>query len=75
MLDRLFNQNVQRDKLAEYIGLISGGYGSQGTSTQPYFRNVGASLLGGGLAGAQLGPALGVGGGLGAGLGGLLALL
>lgn len=70
-----FNQNVQRNKLADYIGLISGGYGSEGTSTQPYFRNVGASLLGGGLAGAELGPALGIGSGAGAGLGGLLALL
>ncbi len=69
-----FNQNVQREKLADYLGLISGGYGGEGTSTQPYFRNIGASLLGGGLAGAKLGPALGLGGGAGAGLGALLSL-
>ena len=69
-----FNQNVQQAKLADYLGLVSGGYGSEGTSSQPYFRNVGANILGGGLSGAGLGQALGVSPGLGAGLGAALSL-
>ena len=69
-----FNQNVQQDQLANYLGLVQGGYGSEGTSTQPYFRNVGASILGGGLTGAMLGNTLGIGAGAGAGLGALAGL-
>ncbi len=69
-----FEQNIQADKLAQYLGLVGGGFGSEGTSSQPIQRNIGAQLLGGALAGAKLGPALGLGAGGGALAGGLLNL-
>ncbi len=72
-----FEQNIQADKLAQYLGIVGGGFGSEGTSSQPIYRNVGANILGGGMAGAGLGQALGLGAGgtaATAGLGGLLSL-
>ncbi len=72
-----FEQNVQAEKLAQYLGMVGGGFGSEGTSSQPIYRNVGANILGGGMAGAGLGQALGLGAGgtaATAGLGGLLSL-
>ena len=73
-----FGQNVEANKLAEYMGLVGGGYGTTGTTTQPVFRNQGASLLGGALAGAGLGGMLGIENPLGLGGmalgGGLLGL-
>ena len=72
-----FEQNIQEDKLARFLGLVSGGYGSEGTSTTPIFRNVGANLLGGALTGAALGgeDLLNLGAGGTAGLAGAGALL
>ncbi len=69
-----FEQNIQANKLAQYLGLVGGGFGSEGTSSQPIYRNVGANILGGGLAGAGLGQAAGFNPALGAGAGALLSL-
>ncbi len=70
-----FEQNIQANKLAQYLGIVGGGFGSEGTTTMPVYRNVGASLLGGGLAGAGLADALDLGSGGTAGAAGLGALL
>lgn len=71
-----FEQQKPFDKLAQYMALISGGYGSQGTTTQPVFSSPGASFLGGAATGAGIGNMIGGGTGaaVGAGLGGLLGL-
>ena len=58
-----FGQNSQANKLGQYMGLVGGGFGSQGASTQtvPFQRSSPAlGLLGGGLAGAGLGQMLGI---------------
>lgn len=63
-IDRFnFEQNKPANKLAQYSGLVSGGYGSTGTQTTPFFNNTGASVLGGALGG--LGAASKMGGGMG----------
>jgi len=63
-IDRFnFEQMKPFNKLAQYSGLVSGGYGSTATSTQPYFRNTGANVLSGALGG--LGAAGSLGGGMG----------
>lgn len=68
-----FEQQTPWDKLARYSGLVSGGYGSQGTQSTPVYTNNAANFLGGAAAGASLGQQIpGLGPGLGAGLGGLL---
>ena len=69
-----FEQNIQADKLAQYLGIVGGGFGSEGMTSTPIHRNYGVDILGGGLAGAKLGPALGLGAGGGALAGGLLSL-
>jgi hypothetical protein len=80
-MDR-YNYNADRDALGlqNYMNLVSGNYGSQGssTSTVPEARS---NPLGGALSGALGGGALGlmlgggpIGAGVGAGLGGLLSL-
>jgi hypothetical protein len=64
-----FDQNVDAEKLRNYLALVGGGTTGSQTS-QPVFRNPLASGLGGALGGAQLGsyfgnPMLGaIGGGL-----------
>ena len=48
-----FEQNVDDQRLANYLSLVGGGtVGSQ--TIQPVFKNRGLSALGGGLGGAQL---------------------
>lgn len=68
-----FEQNVDAQKLNNYLALVGGGtVGSQ--RSQPVFRNPLASGLGGALGGARLGSALGFNPMLGAIGGGLLGL-
>ena len=71
-IDRFnFEQNVDDQRLANYLSLVGGG--TVGPQTlQPVFRNRGLSALGGALGGAQLANLAGFGGGTGAILGGLL---
>jgi len=64
-----FEQNIDAQKLRDYMALVGGG--TTGTQTsQPVFRNPLASGLGGALGGAQLGASFGnpmlgaIGGGL-----------
>ena len=69
-----FDQNVDAQKLRDYMALIGGGtVGSQ--SIQPVFRNPLASGLGGAMSGAQLGSMAGFNPMYGAIGGGLLGLL
>ena len=70
-----YEQNIDDQKLRNYMALISGG--TVGSNTiQPVFRNQGASALGGALGGAQLAslinPSYGAMGAIGGGLLGLL---
>lgn len=67
-----FEQNKDKDKVAQYLALVGGGYGTSGTSstTQPLYSNPAGSFLSGALGGAGLGSLLG-GGPLGAGIGAL----
>jgi hypothetical protein len=73
-----FAQQLPYNKLAQYAGLIQGNYGGTETTTQPYNRSIGGSLLEG--AGAGLGLAEKIsqvgwpGGLLAAGIGGALSL-
>lgn len=74
-----FNQNLQANKLAQFMGLVGGGYGSQGTSTMPVqsrnpFLGLMGGALGGGLLGNMIFPGQG-GSAAGAGLGGLMGLM
>ena len=71
-IDRFnFEQNVDDQRLANYLSLVGGGTVGSNTA-QPVFRNRGMSALGGALGGAQLANLAGFGGGTGALLGGLL---
>lgn len=79
-----FQNQAPWQQLQQYMGMIQGNYGGQGTSTATGpRRSVGAGMLGGGVSGAGLGylasDALGLSGGQGALLGGaggsLLGLL
>ena len=74
-IDRFnFEQNIDAEKLKNYLGLVGGGtVGS--TSSQPVFRNPLASGLGGALSGAQLGSMADFNPMYGAVGGGLLGLL
>lgn len=69
-----FEQNLPYQKLAQFMGLISGNYG--GTMSMPSYSNPAAGALGGAAAGAGIGthimPGWGTAGG--AALGGLLGL-
>ena len=69
-----YEQNIDDQKLRNYMALISGG--TVGSNTiQPVFRNQGTSALGGALGGAQLAKLAGfspMGGAIGGGLLGLL---
>jgi len=70
-----YEQNIDDQKLRNYMALISGG--TVGSNTiQPVFRNQGTSALGGALGGAQLAslinPSYGAMGAIGGGLLGLL---
>jgi hypothetical protein len=64
-----FDQNVDAEKLRNYLALVGGGTTGSQTS-QPVFRNPLASGLGGALGGARLGASFGnpmlgaIGGGL-----------
>jgi hypothetical protein len=68
-----FEQAQPLSSLANYMAAIQGGTIGRDTVT-PYFRQPGASALGGALGGAQLGAQFGMGG-LGAIGGGLLGLM
>jgi len=70
-----YEQNIDDQKLRNYMALISGG--TVGSNTiQPVFRNQGASALGGALGGAQLASLINPSyAGMGAIGGGLLGLL
>lgn len=73
-----FAQQLPYNKLAQYMGLIQGNYGGTTTSTAPYDRDIGGSLLSGAQAGLALGtqifgPMGWPGGLLAAGVGGLLS--
>ena len=69
-----YEQNIDDQKLRNYMALISGG--TVGSNTiQPVFRNQGTSALGGALGGAQLAKLAGfspMGGAIGGGLLGLI---
>lgn len=68
-----FEQNIQQQKLKDYMALVGGG--TVGSNTiQPVFRNSASSALGGALGGAQLGSSLGLNPMMGAGIGGLLGM-
>jgi hypothetical protein len=69
-----FEQGAPYDSLQRYMQTVNGNFGS--TTSQPYYSNTGAGILGGGLAGAQAGSAIGGpwGAGLGAIAGGILGL-
>lgn len=80
-----YSQTLPYQQLNEYLGQIGGSYGSQGSTTSPFFTNSTANALGGALGGAQLGSAVlgsnglgllsnGVAAGGGAGLGALLSI-
>lgn len=70
-----YQQTVPQQNLAQFMSYVYGAPAGSVTS-QPVFRNLGGSILGGGLAGASIGSAIpGIGTGLGAGIGGLLGLL
>lgn len=47
------------DVLARYQGAVSGNYGGTRNTTSPYYYNPWTSMLGGGLAGAQIGKQIG----------------
>lgn len=67
-----FQQMEPSERLAKYMGLITGNYGGTTTGNSANFPMAGSrlsGLLGGGLTGAQLGGAFGP---AGAGVGGLL---
>ena len=68
-----FNQLRPHDNLNRYQRMVRGDFGR--TTTQPLYRNRGAALLGGGIAGAELGGMLGFNPWIGAGIGGLAGLL
>ena len=69
-----YEQNIDDQKLRNYMALISGG--TVGSNTiQPVFRNQGASALGGALGGSQLAQLAGFNPMYGAIGGGLLGLL
>ena len=70
-----YEQNIDDQKLRNYMALISGG--TVGSNTiQPVFRNQGASALGGALGGAQLASLINPSyAGMGAIGGGLLGLI
>lgn len=64
----------------ERLGIMQGALGLQpanlgGTSSQPYYENTGANVLGGALGGASLAGTLGMSAGMGAGAGALLGLI
>ena len=65
-----FGQNKEADKIAKYLALVGGGYGSETTNQKPIYYNPFASGLGGALGGAQMGSYFGQPG-LGAGIGGV----
>jgi len=68
-----YGQTQPYQKLNYYLGSLGAAVPSTTVSTQPVFRNTGAGLLGGALAGADLaGMIPGLGGGMGAIGGGLL---
>ena len=74
-IDRFnFEQNIDDQRLANYLSLVGGGTVGSNTA-QPVFRNRGLSALGGALGGAQLANLAGFGGGTGALLGGLLGYM
>jgi hypothetical protein len=66
-----YDQNQPWNKLAQYSGLVSGGYGSQGSQSTPVYSNTAANFLGGAATGASIGNMVGSPG-LGALAGGLL---
>lgn len=68
-----FAQGSEQQNIADYMGLIGGGYGGTQTTAQPFFRNRGAGILGGAATGAGVGSLFGQPG-LGALGGGLLGL-
>ena len=68
-----FGQNRAHDNLERYQRMVRGDFGR--TTTQPLYRDRGAALLGGGIAGAELARTLGLDPWIGAGLGGAGGLL
>lgn len=73
-MDAIRNIGLQR------LGVVQSALGAQPANlgqvaTTPYSQNIGASGLGGALAGSQLAAGLGMSAGTGAGLGALLALI
>lgn len=74
-----YTQNLPADALRNYISLTGGNYGGTNTTTQPYFENKGAGLLGGAIGGGMLGygaaPLLGLSGPVGLAAGAGLGLL
>jgi hypothetical protein len=59
-----FNQMQPWNTAGMYQGLVNGNYGSQGTSTTPYYQNTAANVLGGvATAGGLFAPNADAGGG------------
>jgi hypothetical protein len=50
-----------KKSLADFMGFIQGNYGGTTTTTNPYYQNQGAGILGGALSGAQMASSLGLG--------------
>ena len=68
-----FEQQKPYYKLREYLASIGSPYAQNVSQTQPVFRNTGAGLLGGAMAGGQIAAGIpGLGAGMGAIGGGLL---
>ncbi len=70
-----FEQNKPWQNLAQYSGIVGGGYGQEKTQATPMYTNPAANFLGGALGGAQIGSLTPMGGGYGAIAGGLLGAL
>jgi len=66
-----YQQNLPSQKLAQYSGLVSGGFGSSQQQSTPVYTNPAAGFLSGALGGAALGAKTGLGAGWGGVLGGL----
>lgn len=53
-----YGQTLPYQQLNQYLGEISGNYGSTGTTVSPFYQNQTANVLSGGLGGALAGSAL-----------------
>ncbi len=67
-----FEQQKEQDKIGQYLSLVGGGYGTSGSSSQPYFYNPASNILSGATGGAALANMMKVNPLWGAAAGGIL---